>query len=228
VSSGLALLAALQLGDSALPVGRFVHSHGLEAWLAARDRPTPEQLGELVATAVCEGVAPLDGASLAHAHRAGTIGRLMRVDARLTARKLTPASRSASQSCGRQLAALAASLAPDDKLVRELYARVRARATDGNSAVVGGTLARALGVDARSAVLVELRGAATALLSAAVRLGALAPDPAQVALAQLGPQLATATEEALELELDELRSTAPELELFALRHARADARLFAT
>jgi urease accessory protein len=93
---------------------------------------------------------------------------------------------------------------------------------------VSGTLARALGIGAREAVLLELRGVATALLSAAVRLAAIGPVPAQVVLARLAPRIAAAAEEALTLGPGELRSTTPELELFALRHRRADARLFAT
>lgn len=228
MSDALALLAALQLADSTLPVGRFVHSHGLEAWLAAHPDAPPERLAELVEAVVCEGVAPLDGAFAAQAHRAGGLDELCALDARLTARKLAPAARAASQAPGRQLAALAPQLAPDDALVAAFAARVRTRETDGNLAVVAGTLARALGVDERDAVLVELRGAASALTSAAVRLGALAPTRAQTILAQVAPALADAAARACALSLDDVSSTAPELELFALAHARADARLFTT
>ena len=34
---------ALQLADPGLPIGRFVHSHGLESWLA--DRPAAGHRG---------------------------------------------------------------------------------------------------------------------------------------------------------------------------------------
>ena len=223
-----ALLAALQLADSGLPVGRFVHSHGLEAWLRAHPDSMPDQLAELVGAVVCEGVAPLDGVFVAHAHRAGTLAELLALDEHLTARKLAPAARAASHAPGRQLAALAPQLAPGDRLVAQLAAQVRARETDGNLAVVAGSLARALAVPEGDAVLVELRGAASALTSAAVRLGALAPTNAQVVLAQLVPALAAAAEMACASALDDVASTAPELELFALAHPRADARLFST
>lgn len=33
---GVALMAWMQLHDSAFPAGRLVHSHGLEEWLAQR------------------------------------------------------------------------------------------------------------------------------------------------------------------------------------------------
>jgi urease accessory protein len=224
----VALLAALQLSDSALPIGRFVHSHGIEAWLRDRGEVAPETFAELVEAAVCEGLARLDGAMVAHSHRAGSTRELMELDAQLTARKLTPSARTASHTCGRQLAALAPRLAPEDLLVGELARRVRSGEADGNLAVVEGTLGRALGLTAREAVLVDLRGAAATLLSAAVRLGALAPSVAQIVLAELAPALASAAAVALALGLDELSSTAPELEVFALSHARADARLFST
>jgi urease accessory protein len=223
-----ALLAALQLSDSALPIGRFVHSYGLEAWLLSHGDPTPGALAELVEAVVCESVAPLDGAVLAHAHAADTVEQLTALDAALTARKLTPAARRASHACGRKLAALAPALIPDDELVAAYSALVGERAADGNLAVVEGTLSRALGMSALDAVLIELRGAAWALLSAAVRLSASLPTDAQLILAELSEPLVAAASRALTLGADEISSTAPELEIAALAHVRAGARLFAT
>jgi urease accessory protein len=73
LSHDAGFLAALQLADSALPIGRFVHSHGLEAWLRTHPDATPETLAELVEAFVSESVATLDGVVLAHAHRAASI-----------------------------------------------------------------------------------------------------------------------------------------------------------
>jgi urease accessory protein len=225
--AGEALLAALQLGDSALPIGRFVHSHGVEAWLAANPDAGEAEIAELVETTVTEAVAPLDGAGLAHAHRAGTLAELVWLDRALTARKAIAPARAASQACGRQLAALAGELSGDG-LVAALAAAVRGRETDGNLAVVEGVLARALGIACADAVLVELRGGAGALLSAAVRLGRLAPARAQAAMYAMAPALQAAARAAAAAPAGELRSTGPELEIHALNHRRADARLFST
>ena len=95
---------------------------------------------------------------------------------------------------------------------------------DGNLAVVEGTVARALGLAEGDAVLVELRGSAAALLSAAVRLGRLSPLTAQGVLLGLAPALAAAAEEARGLALADLASTAPALEIGLLAHSRAPTR----
>jgi urease accessory protein len=228
VAAPEALLAAVQLADSALPIGRFVHSHGLEAWL--RDNPSASEsaLADLVEAVVCEGVAPLDGAVVAHAHRASSAEQLGLLDQTLTARKLSPASRSASHACGRKLASIAPKLATGDVLVDELAGLVERRETDGNLAVVEGTLSRAMGLTPLEATVLELRGVAASLLSAAVRLGAMSPTAAQTIIARLTPLLASSAEHASTLGIEELRSATPELELYALAHSRAEGRLFST
>jgi urease accessory protein len=164
---------------------------------------------------------------LAQAHGASSGERLEELDALLTARKPAPPARAASCSCGRRLAALAAALT-SDSLVTRFAGAVRSGATDGNLAVVEGTLARALGVARRHAVLLELRGAAAGLLSAAVRLGRLAPVRAQTTLLALEPALGRAADDALARDTNDLRSGAFELEIHALAHHRAETRFFST
>jgi urease accessory protein len=222
-----AFLAALQLGDPSLPIGRFVHSHGLEAWLARHADAGELELEELVRSVILEGVGRLDGAAVALAHRCGSLDELRELDRIVSARKTLAPARAASQACGRQLALLAPRLT-DDPLVRELASAIRRGDLDGNIAVIAGALSCALGIDEREAVLLELRGAMTSLLSSALRLGRLGPIAAQTMALRLSPALVVACEAARVRPADELYSSAVELDVAALAHGRRDARTFAT
>lgn len=227
MSTSLSFLAALQLADTALPIGRFVHSYGLESWLARHQEADEAAIADLATTYVRDVVATLDGAAVAHAYRAAGLVEVLTLDRLLTAHKLGTPAREASHTCGRRLAVLSVDLS-DAPLVRQTAAHVRSRTTDGNLAVIAGVLAGAVGLTVTEAVLVELRGAVAGLLSAAVRLGRLAPTRAQVLHVRLAPTVSDAAEEAVALRLDELRSTAPDLEIAALAHRRAHGRSFAT
>jgi len=224
--SDASFLGALQLSDSALPIGRFVHSHGLESWLADRDRVDPTTCAEWVKTVVSSSAAPLDVVATVHAHRADTISSLVNADHWLTARKLSPGARDASQTCGRKLAALG--LAGDDELNVAFAREVQANASPGNLAVVEGALARALGLTERQTALMVLRGLAAAILSAAVRLGALPPSRAQLILAELHPTLQAGADTAVSTELSDAHASAIELDCHLLLHSGSTSKLFAT
>jgi urease accessory protein len=225
--SAAGFLAALQLGDSSLPIGRFVHSHGLESWLAANADAGYDDLAELVETTLVAQVGPLDATAVALAHAAPTPDRLHELDELVTAHKLVPSARAASQSCGRQLARLGGRLTGDD-LAGSFCRLVAAESTPGNLAIVEGTLARALRLTEEQATLVELRGVAVGMLSAAIRLGRLSAIEGQLMLRALSPAIERASAEAVMREPGDLRAISPELDIAALTHRRADARTFAT
>lgn len=221
-----ALLGALQLSDSSLPIGRFVHSQGVEAWLNDRPDVEPEQIVSLTVS-MAHAVARVDGVFLVAAIRAEEVAVLLDLDLRLTARKTLPSARTMSTTCGRQLATLGPRMAESDLL--SLYvAMIERRETDGNLAVVSGALSGALGIDPATAVAVELRSAASAVLSVAVRLGRLSPSLAQEQLARMRPELAHACTLALTTPLADAFASMPELEVSAMAHRRADYRFFTT
>ncbi len=220
-------LAALQLSDGGLPIGRFAHSHGTEEWLNRNPNATPDQLELLVATCVVDGIAPLDGVAVRESHEIVEIVELERLDSSLTMRKLAPTARSASQSCGRQLALLGTRLVDDAKF-QALSTRVTERATPGNLAVVEGALARAMQIPVEIAVLLSLRGAAADMIAAAVRLGRLSPSTAQVTLTALSGALDRGTGIAMATSWEQAHSTTPEMEICQLSQTRGSVRFFAS
>jgi urease accessory protein len=226
-SEPAALLAALQLADTALPIGRYAHSAGLEAALAGAPDLGESDIAAFVETYVLEAAGPLDGVAVAVAQRATSRSALAELDRMVTARKLTPGARLASTACGGQLAALVPTFTQTEPM-SSFAAAVRAGVSDGNVAVVHGALCRALGLSAEAAVLVELRGAASGLLSAAVRLGRLSALRAQALQHELAPAIAEAAADALLRRAEEMRSSAPEIDIHSLLHARLDARQFMT
>lgn len=225
--SDAGFLAALQLADSSLPIGRFVHSLGLERWLADRPEAGRGELTELIATVLSEAVGPLDATAVALSHRARTIEDLVDLDELVSAHKPLAPHRAASRTCGRQLAALGLRLT-DDELAGSFFRRVDSDRTGGNLPVVEGTLARALDVSESQAVSIELRGAVTGFVSAAVRLGRLTAMQAQVIQRELSPVMVEAQADALTRGAHEMGATSPELDIAALAHRRVDVRLFAT
>jgi urease accessory protein len=230
VTTARSFLAALQLSDSSLPTGRFGHSAGLEAFLS-HDPDVPEhELIAAVETHILESAGPLDGVAVAAAHRRSGEGRLrglIELDRLVTARKLTPSSRQASTTCGRRLAVLADRLT-DRAPATPFCAAVSTGVTDGNLAIVHGTLAQACDLDARQAVLIELRATAAALLSAATRLGRLPAIRAQAVLRELAPAIEAAAHDAEQASAESMHANTVELDIYALRHTRAEIRHFVT
>jgi urease accessory protein len=228
--SDTVFLHALQLADGTLPIGRFAHSYGVEAWYEANPGMEAETLLELVRSALLGSVATLDGASTALAHSAASrrdLAELSRIDAALTSRKLSAPARRASVFCGGRLAALARSMGIPGA-IGELADEIAAGRCDGNLAVVEGTVGAGAGIPREQTVLTAARGHASSMLSAAVRLGKLGTGRSQALLFELTPDIDRCARVALGVSVDELRSTLPELEIHVARNERREARLFMT
>ncbi|WP_206487617.1 urease accessory protein UreF [Rhodococcus sp. KRD162] len=223
----IAYLSWMQLCDSAFPSGRFVHSNGLEAWLAGNSAARERDIAALVQSYISESVTTLDAVALALAWSHEDIDDSLALDSALSTHKLSESARLSSTLCGRQLALVAQRvLAPTAAL--DYLARVLDNSTPGNQAVVEGIVHRCLGIDRHLAVVGYLRSAYSGLLSAAVRLGRAGPMWVQQQLFDDRYFLDTCAQRAIRTEWADAMAFVPELEIYAMQHETNSSRLFTT
>jgi urease accessory protein len=186
------MLAALQLGSSGLPIGRFAQSYGMERAIRADPSVAPQPI---VANFLTDRFAPLDGAAIVRV----LCGQdPLELDARLARLRLDTRWKHASQICGTALARLSPALGADSN--DPYLAAVRQGEAHGELAVVHGVIARSLGLSPDQAVCIELVNTARAMLLALVRLGTVAAIEAQSLLASLRPQIEHAAGVSLSAE----------------------------
>jgi urease accessory protein len=224
-----ALLASLQLADSAFPSGFYTLSHGLEGYAQAR-AIDPAHLSELLEDLLRHSVGPSGGTALAIAHRCASSGHweeVIAVDRRLYATMLNREMRTASTRTGRQLLEVARESFGGNGVER-LSVLVTERSVPATQPVVAGVVYADAGAPLAAAVASELFAFAASFTGAAVRLRLSDHIRAQRLLRDVAPVIAEVAREALTRPLAELGACTPLADVMSGRHERADARLFAT
>lgn len=230
-----AFLAALQLADSAFPVGGHALSHGLEQFVREGLVRDLDGVTATLADVLAGQVAPLDGVALAWAWRALATDRapeeqaeeVAGLDRLLLAHKVAAEARQASVRAGRRLLRVTRGFLAAAGLLAYASAVTEGRAP-GNHAVAFGAVARCAGLALEDATLTFLHSFAVGWLAAAQRLLPLDPDAVQAALHRLHPRLADFAASALNGSPADMAMAAPLAEVMAMRHERAEVRLFAT
>ncbi|QIN77747.1 urease accessory protein UreF [Rubrobacter marinus] len=221
---GAPLLRALQVSDTAFPTGAFSHSMGLEAFYEAGELAGAEDLDRL-ARLHLSSLATSDCVALRAAY-AADLEELFRVDALLSATKLTRELRAASSSTGRRFLASVVALGVEDGTLLALTRAARAGETPGNAAVGYGAAAPALGMGADEAVLAYLYASAASLVAAGQKLIPLGGGAAQRILFGLAEALLKASEESAGLEADDMYAFAPAVDVRSMLHERQRTRLY--
>ena len=221
------LARMLQFGDSVFPIGGFAFSGGLESAIQKRVVADAATLLAFARTAV-EQANRGDGIGLICAHRAalaGDVDELMRIDARVYARKLSGETRTMSVRMGKKFTEMGAQVTGSPAMVtwRE---RVEAGATPGCYPVALAVNFAAQGLSARETFVVHQYGVTATVLSAALRLMRISHVDTQQMLYTLNADVETAYQSAAAANLSDMAGFAPLAEILAAVHGKAHVRLF--
>lgn len=220
---GLPLLRALQVSDTAFPTGAFSHSLGFEASYEAGELANAEDLDRLSRLHI-SSLATSDCVALRASHGAG-LDEIFRVDALLSATKLTRELRAASSSTGRRFLASVAALGVEDETLSTLTRAARAGETPGNAAVGYGAAAPVLGLEVQEAVSTYLYASTASLVASGQKLVPLGGGAAQKVLFGLADAILEASGESAGLKPDDMYAFAPTVDVRSMLHERQRTRL---
>ena len=224
-------LRLLQISDSALPIGGYTHSWGLEA---AIDRHLVHDAGSLeiwVRGWLRHALGPLEGVVVASSCRAAEAGdwpTVARADEILTASIAPPSIRAASREMGEQLLGLATTWAWSAPGVTRFEASAD-RGPDGrqcNHAVVFGLLGALAGGSPSETLLAYLHQAVVGMIGAGVRAVPVGHTHGQQVLAYLHEEVTQVAAACSIRDLSAAGSGSPFYEVLCDEQTRLYARLF--
>lgn len=221
-------LALLQLCDTALPIGAYAFSNGLETYtqqgLISEVAALQEWLEATLHHAV-HGSHLLPVALAYRATAAGDWAQLKRLDQHLTAMKHARQQREASVKTGQGLLRLAIQVWPGPSVER-LYALYQQHRVAGHQALVLGVVGCQLGYEER--IIVEAAGYQwlSSMISVALRLLPIGQLAGQRLLTALLPHLPDMADDIHHQGWDDLSSAAPEFDIRAMQHETLYSRLF--
>jgi urease accessory protein len=221
-------LALLQLSDTALPIGAFAFSSGLETYTQEgliADPATLQSWLEAVLRHAVQGSHLLPVALAYRETAAADWARLQRLDQQLTAMKHARELREASVKVGQSLLRLAMQVWPGPA-IEHLHTLWQQGGMAGHHAVVLGLLGWELGLAER--VIVEAAGYQwlSGLIAAALRLLPLGQSAGQRMLTVLLPYVTTIADEISHQGWDDLSGAGPEFDIRAMQHETLYSRLF--
>ncbi len=223
----ISLLRLIEFSDSALPVGTFSFSCGLET-AAERGLVTNAATLEEYARTMVVQTAFTDGVAALCAYRAAAaddLNAVIEADTRVWCSKAGAENRLMTQRMGRKLTELALKLIGDDRLAAWSGA-VAAERTPGCWPVAQGVLFAAAGMDAPSLFAAHMYGTASMILNAALRCVRVSHFDTQAILFRLCEHIGPLYCEVRELTIDDMNLFTPEADILAALHERGPMRMF--
>jgi urease accessory protein len=227
IAKTLPLLSLLQMTDSALPIGSYSHSWGLETFVQNDTIKNADEATLAINTILRFTLAPREGIGAALAYRfekspnrVNNRNSLATLNNYLTASVWAGETHDASVNLGQRLLRLAESLgwceAGQDKTL----------GPECHHCVAVGFLAAKLGIDINELIPAYLFAGTTALVAALVKLVPLGHTDGQRIIAQSQPLIAELSISCLSATLADLGGFAPLSEWAAVEHQSLYSRLF--
>lgn len=220
--------AHLQLLDSALPIGAFSHSFGLETLVQEGRVRTPDDLRAFCQSALHCVWAPFDAMAIKAVYlwaNPEQFERLWAFDGLLHVARAASETREGTRKIGKRLLGLGRALHPD--LDWEPLSRAVAEGKCvGAHSTVHGWACHGLGVPLDEAAMGFLFGCLNASVSGAVRAMRLGQTDGQKIIAALAPEIGRAWAQVESREPEDFAAGAPLLEIAQMRHERLYSRLF--
>ncbi len=221
------LLYLLQFADSALPVGGFSFSNGLETAIQQGIVDGPATLRAYTETSMWQA-ATGDGVAVLCAHRAveaGDVDELLRIDRLVHERKLNEETRLMTVRMGKKLCELSAGMI-EAPLPGDWFQRIKRGETPGTHPVSLAITLATLGANRRDSFGVHQYGVGNGVLSAALRLMRISFVDTQKILLDVTAQVGPAYERVADASVDEMASFSPIIDILAAVHVKGHVRMF--
>lgn len=223
-----AWLALQQLLDSALPIGGFSHSFGLETLVQEGAVRNGSGLEQFARAMLRQSWAPADAMVIKAVYRdvpKGRLDRLWQVDRLVHVQRLGLESRIGLEKMGKRLLRLAMAIHPELALA-ELAQAAKAGECSVSHPLVYGWVCLRLGISLEQAVQGYLYGCVLTCVNSALRLLPLGQTEGQAILARLLPVIVEVWEEQCDQQPEEAWTNMPHAELAMMRHESLYSRLF--
>jgi urease accessory protein len=216
-------LHILQLASSALPVGAYSYSEGLETLVENGVVANQATLQQWLEDELKYGAIRLEAAVMVRAMQAATIGDMEALhywNLWLSAARETQELRNSSWQMGRSLIQLLGKIQP------QIQPFTDAVGNPSNYAIAFGIAAAHWQIDISAALLAYLHSWATNLITAGVKIIPLGQTAGQELLLQLQPLISHTGIEIISLKDDEIACCSWGLSLASMQHETQYTRLF--